>query len=53
MAINVLCFPEPYCKRGNVSIGGLVDGGGLKCSEFTKRIMYELNRYRKTNYVAT
>ena len=54
MATNVLCFPGPYCKRANVSIEGLIDGDtcGLKCSEFAKRIMYDLNQYRKTNDVA-
>ena len=55
MARNVLCFPGPYCKSANVSIEGLIDGDicGLKCNEFTERIMYELNQYRKTNDVAT
>ena len=54
MATNVLCFSGPYCKRANVSIEGLIDRDtcGLKCSEFTERIMYELNQYRKTNDVA-
>ena len=39
-------FPGPRCKNANISIERLTDGDvrKLSCDDFTKGILYELNR---------
>ena len=46
-------FLGPNCENADISIARLMDGNGTKLtySSFTKRIMWELNQYRKQNSI--